>query len=297
MKLKIKSAYPLVSSKAEVTENGKFSTLNFDMFIPLQYNRGIDTGIDINRLNRFKKMYQNDEYFMKEIHLIVNKAMEIIDGHHHWALHKWLLAQGIELPINFTITIEDEFNEGTLLQKIGAIARRNAVTSKWDNKAHFDIALKLGLPLAIAIQNIKAEYCTKYNTDSRMITPSRIFALLKSDKHWLNSGLVTVEDYDNNSLIEVMKSDKFKKEFEFMIKMINYIIEWNKVYLATSKIIPFNMIRAIMPMVWDNMLNTNKFLNYVDSKEFHLRFKGVSNTVHGCSVYAKNFLKKMMQEY
>ncbi len=293
----IDSTYPLVSSPAEVDVNGKFSTLNFEMFKPLQYNRGIDTGIDVNRLTRFKKLYENDEYFRDEIHLIVNKAMEIIDGHHHWELHKWLKAQGIDLPINFTITVEKEFNEGTLLQKIGAIARRNAITSKWDNKAHFDIATKLGLPLAIAIENIKAEFCKKYNTDSRMITPSRIFALLKSDKNWLNSGLVTVEDYGDESLIEVMKTDKFKKEFEFMIKIINYIVEWNKAYLETSKILPFNMIRAIMPMVWDNMLNMDKFLQYVESKENHLKFKGVSNTVYGCSVYAKNHIKKLMENY
>jgi len=297
MKTQVKSTYPLVSSMVETNDNGKFSTLNFDMFTTLEYNRGEDLGIDNNRLSKFRKLYKCDDYFSDELHLFVNRAMEVIDGHHKLALHKWLLTQGIELPINFTILTQAEYNEGTLLQKIGAIARRNSITSKWDNKAHFNVAFKLKVPLAIAIQNIKAEYCTKYNADSRMITPSRIFALLKSNKYWLNSGLVSVEDYDDESLIEIMHSDKFKKEFEFMIKMINNITEWNKVYLATSKIIPFNMIRAIMPMIWDNMLNMDKFMDYVDSKEFHLRFKGVSNTVHGCSVYAKNFLKKMMQQY
>jgi hypothetical protein len=190
-----------------------------------------------------------------------------------------------------------EYNEGTLLQKIGAIARRNAVTSKWDSKAHFNVALKLRLPLAIAIQNLKAEYMRKYSTDGRMITPSRIFAILTSDSKWLNSDLVTVEDYGKEELIPVMSTEKFKKEFEFVCKVINYLTEWNCVYEETAKITQFNMIRATMPMIWDNMLNMDKFLAEIESKELKERFKGVANTVKGCVMYTKRFQKKMLNEY
>ncbi|MBN1117783.1 MAG: hypothetical protein JXA77_11295 [Bacteroidales bacterium] len=283
----IRSTYPMVNSPEEVNVNGKYSTLNFGMFKKLQYNRGEDTGIDANRLNRFKKLYYNNEYFNDELHLFVNEAMEVIDGHHKLALHIYLFENGIKLPINFTVLTQAEYNEGTPIQKMGAIARRNAVTSKWDSKAHFNVALKLQLPLAIAIQNLKAEgLCI----DGRMMTAPRIFALLTSDTKRLNSELVSVEEYDRPDLIDVMSTEKFKKEYEFVCNVINELIKWNKDYEETAKIIPFNMIRAIMPMVWENMLNMDKFVGEIQTK----RFANVSNTVKGCTVYAKKIQKKML---
>ena len=289
-KLEIKSTYPMVSSPNEVNDNSKFSTLNFGMFKTLQFNRGEDTGIDVNRLQRFRKLYENGEYFEDEIHVTVNKEMEVVDGHHHLENHIRLAEDGIMLPINFTRTLQKEFNEGTQIQKAGAVARRNAINSKWDSKAHFQTALKFRLPLAVAIQILRSECIC---SDTRMITPNRIYALLASDNKRLNSELVTVEDYDNDELIAVMSTDKFKKEFQFVCNVINELIKWNKDYEETAKMLPFNMIRAIMPMVWDNMLNMDKFLAEIETK----RFANVSNTVKGCTLYAKKIQKKILGLY
>ncbi len=287
------STYPLVSTPAEVNVNGKFSTLNFDMFKTLQYNRGEDSGIDNNRLSRFKKLWDNEEYFKDELHVFINMYMEVIDGHHKLKLHKWLQSVGIELPINFTMLTQREYNEGTVIQKMGAIARRNSLTSKWDSKAHFNVAIKLNVRLAIEIQNLKADYMVRFKTDGRMITPSRIYALLTHDNKRLNSDLVTVEDYDKEELIDVMSTDRFIKEFEFVCNVLNELASWNKDYEETAKMTSFHMIRAIMPMVWDNMLNMDRFLEEIKRK----RFANVSNTVKGCIVYAKKIQKKMLEQY
>lgn len=281
----------MVSTPEEVTDNGKFSTLNFGMFKKLEFNRGQDNGIDVNRSQRFVKLFLDGQYFTDEIHVIVNREMETVDGHHHLDAHERLFEMGIELPINFTRTLEKAFNEGTQIKKAGGVARRNAINSKWDGMAHFNTALKFGIPLALEIQKLKAEAAYEYGIDKRMMSSSRIFSLLTSDLKRLNSDLVSVEEYDRPDLIAVLSTEKFKKEFGFVCKVINELNKWNEDYSESAKIIPFNMIRAVMPMVWGNMLNMDMFLAEIQTK----RFANVSNTVKGCTTYAKKIQMKLFE--
>ena len=256
------------------------------MFKTLKYNRGEDNGIDPVRLAKFKKLYESGEYFMHVIHVYVNMFGVIIDGHHKLALHKLF-----NIPVNFTILTQPEFNVGTDIQIMGAIARFNAITSKWDGKAHYNTALKLGLPLAIKIQELKAEYDTKYNLDGRILTPTRIYALLSCDKKRLESSLVSVEDYVNDGLLVNVHTEKFRTEMNFVCTVLKELQEWNVIYEETAKIVPFNMIRAAMPSVWDSELNMEKFMEEVQA----VKFKNVANTVKGCIAYTKRIQTKLLK--
>lgn len=283
-----------VKTFADAKQDVVNSTTNFGMFKTLKYNRGEDDGIDTTRLNKFKKLFENDEYFKHIIHVFVNLMGYVIDGHHKLALHKWLAEQGIIVPINFVILTEPEFNEKDEVKLMGAIARYNAITSKWDSKAHFNTALKMGLPLAIEIENIQARCRTEYGVDGRFLSANRIYSLLSHDKKRLESNLVSVEDYVNEDLVEVAKTEEFEKELKFVCSVLKELQEWNRVYELTAKIEPFNMIRAAMPKVWGNMLNMEMFLEEIQGMEFNKRFRNVSNTVKACREYTKKLQKKML---
>jgi hypothetical protein len=209
----------------------------------------------------------------------------VIDGHHKLRLHEEL-----NIPVNFTVLTQPEFNDGTDIQIMGAIARFNAITSKWDSKAHYNTALKYGLTLAVKIQELKAEYDQKYELDGRILTPTRIYALLSCDKKRLESNLVAVEDYANDDLLKNVNTVKFRSEMNFVCTVLKELQEWNVIYEETAKILPFNMIRATMPSVWDNELNMEKFMEEIQC----VKFKNVANTVKGCIAYTKRIQKQIL---
>ena len=209
--------------------------------------------------------FENNLFFFSWINVVVNLSGLILDGHHRFAILKHF-----GLPINFVLAPEPELNVSDKIQLMGAISRLNAVDSKWNAKAHFDVALKSGLPLAIAIAELKAGLSNKYDIDNRVLREGRNYALITQDRKGLESRLVTVEEYAKDNVRELMSNDTFKKEFDFVCKIMEEIKAWNVIYKDTAKINEFFMIRAAMPLVWDNNLNMDMFLAEIKKVKFSL---------------------------
>ena len=272
----MKTTFKSVNSFEKVKVGTTYSTTNFKMFKTLKFNRGRDNGIEPKRVQDFKKLYERGEYFTQVIHLFVNLYGVIIDGHHKLAMHKEL-----NLPINFTVLPQAEFNEGTEIQILGAIARFNAKTSKWDANAHFDTALKCGEPVALAIAKLKAKYDLKHGFKRNLLTAGRIHTLIKEDQTALKSTLKTVEDYCDKSLLNAMSDKKFEKEFEFVCAVLYSVNEWNAVHKKDSFVTPFFVIRAVMPKIWDNELNMEKFYHNMTKRGLY-----ISNTLNAVKLWA-----------
>ena len=287
---KVVSTYPMVNSPVECDINGIHSTLNFDMFTLLEFNRGEDSCIDSVKLQSFRKIQADGEYMNDEVQVTVNKSMVIIDGTHKFMLHKEL-----GIPVNFRFTKVPELNSDDKVTLLGAVARLNAVNSKWNSAAHFNTALKLKLPLALEIEKIQAEYNEEYQLDGRTLSPNRVYSLLAHDKSRLESNMVTVEDYNKRDLIKRVDDPAFKNEMQFVCTILQELQEWNKVYEETAKITTFNMIRAAMPYVWENMLNMEMFVDEVKAVDFPKRFKNIANTVKGCTVYTNKLQEKLIK--
>jgi hypothetical protein len=281
----VKNYYKTVDSLPEAKVGKIYSTTNYTMFRTLKYNRGEDNGIDPVRLAKFKKLIAENKFFFSWVNVVINLSGLIVDGHHRFAV---LMALG--MPINFTITPEPELNVTDEIKLMGAISRLNAVDSKWNAKSHFDVALKSGLPLAIAIAELKAGLSEKYDIDLRILREGRIYALITRDRKGLESRLVNVEDYLNDNVLNEMSSDRFKKEFDFVCRVMEEIKAWNAVYIDSAKINEFFMIRAAMPLVWDNMLNMDMFLEEIK----RVKFANVANTKNGCKVYIQKIQKRIL---
>jgi len=291
MKSKLKFFYPKVKNFAEAKTVGQtYSTTNFKMFKTFKFNRGCDNGIEPKRLNEFIKLYialiknlPELQYLTGIIHVYVNLKGFVVDGHHKLELHK---LYGI--PVNFVILAEKKFNEGTDIEIMAAIANFNAKTSKWDGVAHFKTALQFREPLALAIRELKAIYETKYGFKKNLLTPSRIFVLLTEERKGLSSQSKNVEDYCKSELVEVMSTNKFKNEFDFVCAVLKYVTDWNKTYKNIADITPFFIIRHIMPMIWDNELNMKKFYHNMTKTGF----MKVSNTMGGIGAWVEEITSK-----
>jgi len=282
---KVKNYYKSVSDIKEAKVGKIHSTTNYSMFNTLKFNRGQDNGIDHLRIAKFEKMIEKNEFFFSWINVVVNLSGIILDGH-----HRFMVLKALRMPINFVIAPEPELNVDDEIKLLAAISRLNAVDSKWNAKAHFDTALKSGLPVAIAIAELKAGLGAKYAIDKRPLREARIFALITANEKTLEGKLVTVEDYDNENVLELMSSDKFRKEFDFVCKVMEEVKKWNDEFKDTAKVNEGFMIRAIMPFVWDNMLNMDKFLAEIKK----VKFANVANTKNGCKVYVQKIQKRIL---
>lgn len=284
----VKSTYPMVNTIAELEEiirngaNGIYSTLNFDMFEMLEYNRGEDNSIEPAKMREFENIFASGKYMPDAVQLLINKHLQIIDGTHKNELHR---RHGI--PINFQFTKIPELNSEDPVILYEGVATYNAVNSKWNSKAHFRTALKLKLSLALEIEKIRADYCKEYRISRKHLSANRIYSILSHDKARLESNMVTVKDYAKTDLIGRINDPTFKTEMDFVCNVLKKLEDWNEVYELTAKITPFNMIRATLPFVWENNLNMEEFMDEIEGTEFNKRFKEISNTVKGCIAFTK----------
>ena len=291
---KLKSTYPMINTIKELEKcdkNGIYSTLNFEMFEMLEFNRGEDNGIESNKMREFERLLANGDYMADELQVIINKHRKVIDGTHKNELHR-----RHNIPINFRFTQIPELNSTDPVVLYEAVARINAINPKWNSKAHFNTAIKLNLKLALEIEKIQAEYNEKYDLDGRTLSSNRVYSLLAHDKARLESNMVTVKDYANEELIKRINTSKFKREMHFVCTMLHELQGWNKVYEETAKLTTFHMIRAAMPYVWDEMLNMEMFIDEIKSVDFPKRFKNISNTVKGCTAYTNRVQQKIMKK-
>ncbi len=290
----VKCIYPMINTVEELEKCdklGTYSTLNFDLFEMLEFNRGEDNGIDPVKMRDFEELYAKGEYMCEDVQVIINKNRKIIDGTHKHELHRRHV-----IPINFRFTQIPELNSDDPVILYEAVARINAINSKWNSKAHFNTALKLKLPLALEIEKIQAYYNNEYGLDGRTLSCNRVYSLLTHDKSRLESNMVTVKDYANKELIERVDTPEFKREMHFVCTLLQELQEWNKVYEETAKMTTFHMIRAAMPYVWDNMLNMEMFIDEIRGVEFPKRFKDTANTVKGCVAFTNRIQQKLLKK-
>lgn len=289
---KYQPVYPMINTIEELEKcdkSGIYSTLNFDMFEKLEFNRGEDNGIDPNKMREFETILAEGKYNHEGVQMMVNVHRVIIDGTHKNELHRRHY-----IPINFYFTQIPALNSTDPVILYEGVANYNAVNSKWNSQAHFRTALKLQLPLALEIEQIQAECQKEYGIDGRTLSPNRVYALLSHDKHRLDSNMVTVKDYNNKDLLGVKDTPKFKREMNFVCTILKELEEWNKVYEETAKFTTFHMVRGVMPFVWDEMINMEIFIDEIQAVEFKKRFKNIANTVKGCTAFVRKTQQRII---
>jgi len=244
-----------------------YSTTNYKMFKFLKFNRGADNSIVPAKVAVFKKLYESGNFFMDICHVLINLSDEVCDGH-----HKLVMAEAIGIPINFQITAQPQFNSPNLSDKLNAISKYNAMSSKWDGRANFDSAVQTKEPLALAILKLQGEINIKYGINPKMLTASRIVAIITKCENGLAGKSLERESYCNKETLKLMQTDNFDSEMEFVCNVIKYVLSHNE---KNPEITPFHVIRNIMPNVWNNVANMKWFYHNM----VKMGFKDVGDTM------------------
>jgi hypothetical protein len=271
----IESYYPIIESIDEVTEFGRtYTTLNFDIFKRMEHNRGEASGIEKNRVNTFKRLVEENRYYGNMTHTIVNMIFEMCDGTNREEMHKIC-----NIPLNFLVTPEPDFNSPDIKVKLNAMSRINAVNQKWNGTANFKVATKCDAMLAMEIATLKAKFESVYHFKKNLLTPSRIYALLVKDSDGLNGKSREMSVYCDDSLVSKIKEEKFNTEFGFVCAVCDNMIK-------KSDITPFYVIRAIMPLIWDETVTMKAAYNAILNDDF----KKVSNNSGSVKKYIHTLL-------
>lgn len=261
------SSFQNVKSTKNCAIGTTYRTTNYKMFKFLKFNRGADNSIIPLRVAAFKKLYEEGNFYEDICHVLINLSDELCDGH-----HKLTMAEAIGIPVNFQITAQPQFNSPNLSDKLNAISKYNAMSSKWDGRANFDSAVQTKEPLALAILKMQGELNIKYGINPKMLTASRIVAIIKCNEIGLAGKSLEREAYCSKETLKVMQIEKFKTEMEFVCNVIKYVLSHNE---RNPEITPFYVIRNIMPNVWNSVANMKWFYHNM----VKMGFKDVGNTM------------------
>lgn len=256
-----KSAIKTVTSLEKTKVGRVYATSNYSLFKHLGFNRGEDNGVDVKRVTAFQKMLESGKFYARLPQVIINLKGLIVDGH-----HRKLMLESLGEPIKFIITDEPAFNEGTETEIMIAVSELNGTSSKWNSKAHFDAAVKMEVPLAMRIKHIKTTLDTKYGVKKGMVSPSRIYGVITRELKALESNLKTVGDYQNESILNLSNEKLFIEELEFIYGVIAFAMHWNSKNAGKWFVQPFDVIRRVMPMIWNGDFTKENFYHNMVAK-------------------------------
>lgn len=201
----MKTSFQIVDSLEGLKPGRIYSTLNYHLFKSLEGNRGRVDGKIQSKVNSFKKLIENGSFFTNVHNVIVNLSGVMIDGHHR----EEALAQSGRY-VNFYVTAERRFNEGTLSQISNAVSELNSVNSRWSSLEPFKSAFINEEPCASSLDKIREEFCSKLGVKRTSLTPSRILSLVRCFSDGFTQKTFKREDYCDTAKVKIIESDEFR---------------------------------------------------------------------------------------
>lgn len=205
-------------------------TKNYDVFKPLDYNRGKDDntmkGIDQVRLNKVMAKIMSPSWLILFGAIYVNKDNYILDGH-----HRYLAMRKLGLPVYYIVITDEIANpKETNLRKyikqlLILVSTINDNNSTWSPKDNFECARKGDFKLAKVMYKHMQEISAYAKVGIDEIVPNHLYSLIKKDLAYFNaSKKVLVEEYDNKETFKLTKGDYFKDTLSFY-KELSYQME------------------------------------------------------------------------
>jgi len=142
--------FPVVTSLKKLDVGRIYKTINYEILKPLSYNRGVANGVIMSKVNTIRQMITDGLFYMNVIHVEINLRGEIIDGHHRLVALKYA-----NLPVNFIINSQPEFNCDNASEILNNVSEYNALNSSWSDIDAYMSALGFNEPTAMAIFNLK----------------------------------------------------------------------------------------------------------------------------------------------
>lgn len=263
-KMSSKNAIKIAMPKVGIFKRGTYgSTTDYDLFKPILDNRGIEGGIDEERVLKHMNDMDSGEYLDMGWDILINDMGQLGDGSHRLEARKRL-----GQPVRYYVTTSDSLNSRKEKERFIAISYLNSHNSQWTKKGTYKSSLKKNLKLAVAIKHLIDEVSSKTKLATNKIQVSWIFSIIKEDVKYFNNSkeLNTAKVYDDSTLFKYTKTNEFRNDFEIFVELVS---------IFNLKFTRFNNItKYILQEHWTNSkFDINHMINNLNKYNFSLRDK------------------------
>ncbi len=250
------SKYQFVNSLDNLKTGVIYTTKNYELFKPLDFNRGEKGGVVENRVKKILAIIENDDFDMDDIHVKVNMRGYIIDG-----THRYEALKRKNLTVNFMVWRSERYNLENLSHVLNGVARYNSVNPSWSGNVMYASAFHYGEPAAIAINNLREMLRVEYGVHHNIFTAGRLVALAQKASEELRKNKLR-EVYCDEKLAKKLESKKFLKELDIMAKMILFVKKDNPMLKS------WHVVRTLMPLVWEHNRDLGKTFKNMKKRGF-----------------------------
>lgn len=220
-----------------------YTTTNYSILKVLKGNRGSECGSLKSKVNSYVKLIKSGMFFEGTSPIIINVKGWVLDG-----ANRLKALQICAKPVEFIITSDEKLNNCTKSEFLDAIAFYNDVNTTWTGGQSFESALISKAPLAIAIDKTKAKMVAEYHITKKDITPAQLYAIVAKQKA---RGKKNRTNYKDKELVKEIKTERFEKDIKFVSRLIQY--------LKPTAMRPSDVVNQVMPLIWDNEIDRNRF--------------------------------------
>ena len=256
-KSEITTSFPIVDSFDNLEVGRTYTTYNYKMFKHLKFNRGEKQGFVRARVTKIQKMIERDEFYFDVCHVLVNLKKKAIDGN-----NRFTALMELGLPVNFEITAQPQFNVDNDSEILNNVSDYNSHNPSWGQKDAYTSALAFDEPAAVAIDSLKTWIENDHGIENTMFTPSRLIALATRYSAGLAGKAQVRRSYCNSDTANILSSPEFKKELDFILKVLKFV------QVNNNTIREWFVIRNLMPMVWKKELSHRIVLSNMKKRGF-----------------------------
>lgn len=236
------SYFKIVNSFKGCEVGTTYATKNYKLFTPLPGNRGSETGYIPGKVSMFEKLIDEGKFEHDTIHRTLNLTGLTIDGN-----NKGKSLENKEHYINFDFTAAGRFNEGSISDIKNEVSDWNSWNTRWSAHQAFLSALMDSECGAVAVREIDAWMEKTFGDyfDVNSLRPSRYIGLALKNNKILQSQAQPRSSYTNIDTANIINSPEFYDVMGIVGALMKMVVERNYTF------IPFNIIRALMPLIWN----------------------------------------------
>lgn len=257
------SVYRTVSSLNGLKSNEILKTKKYSIFATLVGNRGEKQGYEEKRVQKLVALIKSGNYFEAMSIILVNRKGIALDGN-----NRIEAARRTNTYVLFCVMTEAKYN-GSKSETISVVTQFNACNPTWTAVQQYKTALEEGCELAHIIEDLRADFVAGSNGTFKTtdITVSQMMTVVERSSIKTHSLKRNFSEYYNQDYLTYAKTSQFKKEFDFVCRIIQYF-KVGALSTNTNAI-----LKQVLYVMWtDNKFNMDIFEKNLrhKSKGFHI---------------------------
>ena len=209
--------YRPVNSLRGINPNEICMTKNYNLFKPLFGNRGKENGFDEKRVQTLVNMIIAGTFIFDLSIIMVNKKGICIDGVNR--------IEALKRTNNYVIfrVVANLAVNGTESNTLNIVSEVNDYDTRWKPTEVYNTAFMTGKPLAELIDIMRADVIShNEKLSAKDLKTNLMMTLLERNKNKTHSLKRKLKEYDNEEYLAYAKTEQFRKELEYICKVIAY---------------------------------------------------------------------------